>query len=263
MQQSRKPYPTDVSDAEWAFCAPYLCLMTEDAPQRQYPLREIFNALRWMARGGSPWRMLPTNFPPWQSVYQQAVRWMKAGCFEQMTHDLREILRKALGKKPQPSATILDSRTIQSTLESGARAGYDGYKKRKGSKVHIAVDSLGTLLALKITPANEQDRAQVADLTQRVQEVTGDSVKIAWVDQGYTGADPAAASAQNGIELEVVKLAEAKRGFVLLPRRWVVERSFGWASRFRRLARDYERLPTTLANFHWIAFATLLLQNLF
>lgn len=263
MQQSRKPYPTDVSDAEWAFCAPYLCLMTEDAPQRQYPLREIFNALRWMARGGSPWRMLPTNFPPWQSVYQQAVRWMKAGCFEQMTHDLREILREALGKKPQPSATILDSRTLQSTLESGARAGYDGYKKRKGSKVHIAVDSLGTLLALKITPANEQDRAQVADLTHQVQEATGDSVKIAWVDQGYTGADPAAASAQNGIELEVVKLAEAKRGFVLLPRRWVVERSFGWASRFRRLARDYERLPATLANFHWIAFATLLLRNLF
>jgi transposase len=134
-------------------------------------------------------------------------------------------------------------------------------KKRKGSKVHIAVDTLGCLLALKITPANEQDRAQVADLTRRVQEVTGDSVKIAWVDQGYTGDEPAAASAQNGIELEVVKLAEAKRGFVLLPRRWVVERSFGWASRFRRLARDYERLPETLANFHWIAFAMLFLHR--
>jgi transposase len=261
MQQSRKPYPSDVSDDEWAFCAPYLCLMTENAPQRQYPLREIFNALRWMARAGCPWRMLPTNFPPWQSVYQQTVRWMKGGCFEHITHDLREMLRVALGKKAQPSAAIMDSRTLQSTLESGSRAGYDGYKKRKGSKVHIAVDTLGCLLALKITPANEQDRAQVADLTRRVQEVTGDSVKIAWVDQGYTGDEPAAASAQNGIELEVVKLAEAKRGFVLLPRRWVVERSFGWASRFRRLARDYERLPETLANFHWIAFAMLFLHR--
>jgi transposase len=263
MPLHRKVYPTDVSDEEWAFCAPYLCLMTLDAPQREYCLREVFNALRWMIRAGSPWRLLPIHFPPWQSVYQQAVRWMKAGCFEQMSHDLREALRVALERNPQPSATILDSRTLQSTLESGARAGYDGYKKRKGSKVHIAVDTLGCLLALKITPANEQDRAQVADLAQRVQEVTGENVQIAYVDQGYTGDDPAAAAARNGIELVVVKLAEAKRGFVLLPRRWVVERSFGWASRFRRLARDYERLPRTLENFHWLAFVSLILHNLF
>lgn len=263
MPLPRKAYPTDVSDEEWAFCAPYLCLMTLDAPQREYSLREVFNALRWMVRAGCPWRLLPIHFPPWQTVYQQAERWMKAGCFEQMCHDLREALRLALGRTPQPSATIFDSRTLQSTLESGARAGYDGYKKRKGSKVHIAVDTLGGLLALKITPANEQDRAQVADLAQRVQEVTGETVQIAYVDQGYTGEDPAAAAAQKGIELVVVKLEEAKRGFVLLPRRWVVERSFGWASRFRRLARDYERLPRTLENFHWLAFVTLFLHNLF
>ncbi len=263
MPEPRKAYPTDVSDEEWAFCVPYLCLMTEDAPQREYPLREIFNAVRWMVRAGCPWRMLPTNFPPWQTVYQQAVRWMKAESFERMCHDLRELLRVALGRSPQPSTTILDSRTLQSTLESGARAGYDGYKRRKGSKVHIAVDTLGTLLALKITPANEQDRAQVAELTQRVQEVTGDSIQTAYVDQGYTGENPAAAAAQNAVDLVVVKLAEAKHGFVLLPKRWVVERSFGWASRFRRLARDYERLPTTLANFHWLAFVFLLLHNLF
>ena len=157
----------------------------------------------------------------------------------------------------------MDSRTMQSTLESGERAGYDGYKKRKGSKVHIAVDTLGCLLALKVTPANEQDRAQVADLTAHVQEVTGQNVKIAFVDQGYTGEEPATQAAQNAVELYVVKLSTAKRGFVLLPRRWVVERSFGWASRFRRLARDYERLPQTLANFHWLAFAFLFLRNLF
>jgi len=263
MPEPRKAYPTDISDAEWAFCAPYLCIMKEDAPQREYPLREIFNAVRWMVRAGCPWRMLPTNFPPWQTVYQQAVRWMKAECFEAMCHDLRELLRFTLGRSPQPSTTILDSRTLRSTLESGARAGYDGYKKKKGSKVHIAVDTLGTLLALKITPANEQDRAQVAELTERVQEVTGDSIQTAYVDQGYTGENPAAAAAQNDVDLVVVKLAEAKRGFVLLPKRWVVERSFGWASRFRRLARDYERLPTTLANFHWLAFVSLLLHNLF
>jgi transposase len=263
MPDPRKAYPTDVSDEEWAFCAPYLTLMRDDAPQREYPLREMFNALLWMVRAGCPWRLLPTNFPPWQTVYQQVARWMEAECFEAMCHDLRELLRVALGKSPQPSATIMDSRTLQSTLESGERAGYDGYKKRKGSKVHIAVDTLGCLLALKVTPANEQDRAQVADLTKHVQEVTGQNVKIAYVDQGYTGEEPATQAEQNAVELYVVKLSAAKRGFVLLPRRWVVERSFGWASRFRRLARDYERLPQTLANFHWLAFAFLFLRNLF
>jgi transposase len=263
MRQTRRAYPTDVTDEEWAFCVPYLSLMKEDAPQRQYPLREVFNALRYIARAGCPWRLLPTNFPPWQNVYQQVARWMQAGCFEAMCHDLRELLRVALGKDPQPSAVIMDSRTLQSMLESGQRAGYDGCKKRKGSTVHIAVDTLGCLLALKVTAANEQDRAQVGDLTRRVQEVTGDNVRIGYVDQGYTGEAPTAAAAENSVELHVVKLPVAKRGFVLLPRRWVVERSFGWASRFRRLARDYERLPETVANFHWLAFACLFLRNLF
>jgi transposase len=165
-------------------------------------------------------------------------------------------------KTADPSAAILAGRTLQSTPESGARAGSDGSKRKKGSKVHIAVDTLGHLLALKVTPASEQERAQVEDLLAEVQEVTGGSVKAAFVDQGYTGAEPAAQAAKHGVELIVVKLAEAKRGFVLLPRRWVVERSFAWASRFRRLARDYERLPSSVAGLHWLAFLTLMLQSL-
>lgn len=264
MSQNQRGYPSDVSDEEWEFCLPYLTLMREDAPQREHALRDLFNALRWMIRAGCPWRLMPTNFPPWKAVYDQAQRWIRAGVFEAMAHDLRTILRVVLEqRKGQPSATIFDSRTVQSTPESGARAGYDGYKRRKGSKVHIAVDTLGYLLAIKVTAANQQDRAQVADLTQRVQEVTKQNVQLAYVDQGYTGEEPAAAAAQNGIRLEVVKLAEAKRGFVLLPRRWVVERSFAWAARFRRLARDYERLASTFAGLHWLAFASLLLNTLF
>ena len=264
MSQNQRGYPSDVSEEEWEFCLPYLTLMREDAPQREHALRDLFNALRWMIRAGCPWRLMPTNFPPWKAVYDQAQRWIRAGVFETMAHDLRTILRVVLEeRKGQPSATIFDSRTVQSTPESGARAGYDGYKRRKGSKVHIAVDTLGYLLAIKVTAANEQDRAQVADLTQRVQEVTKQNVQLAYVDQGYTGEEPAAAAAQNGIRLEVVKLSEAKRGFVLLPRRWVVERSFAWAARFRRLARDYERLASTFAGLHWLAFASLLLNSLF
>ena len=255
---SRKPYPTDVSDQEWAFVAPYLTLMTEDAPQREYPLPEVFNGLRYVVRGGVTWRLVPNDLPPWYVIYQQTRRWLAAGVFETLVHDLRALLRFAQGREMQPSATILDSRTMQSTPESGARAGYDGANRRKGSKVHIAVDTLGHLLALKVTPANEQDRAQVAELCERVQELTGESVEIAYVDQAYTEPDAREDAAKHGIELEVVKLPEAKKGFVLLPRRWVVERSFGWAARFRRLARDYERLPETLAGLHFLAFAILM-----
>ena len=132
---------------------------------------------------------------------------------------------------------------------------------RKGSKVHIAVDTLGYLLALRVTPANEQERAQVGELTADVQAVTGNTVELAYVDQGYTGKTPAADAAAHGMQLEVIKLSEAKRGFVLLPRHWVVERSFAWTARFRRLARDYERLPQTLAGLHYIAFACLMLHR--
>jgi len=263
MAKERKAYPSDVSDEEWEFCAPYLTLMTEKAPQRKFPLREIFNALRWFIRAGCPWRMLPNDLPAWTIVQQQTQRWLRAGCFESMAHDLRVILREAGERDGSPSAAILDSRTLQSTPESGGRAGFDGHKKRKGSKVHAAVDTLGHLLALKVTPANEQDRAQVADLSRAVQAATGQTVQVAFVDQGYTGEKPALAAAEQGIQLEVVKHHEAKHGFVLLPRRWVVERSFAWAARFRRLARDYERLATTLAGYHWLAFVSLMLNFIY
>jgi transposase len=257
----RKAYPSDVSDAEWALVAPYLTLMTEDAPQRDFPLREVFNGLRYIVRTGAQWRWMPHDLPPWHVVYQQSQRWIKAGVFESLVHDLRAVLRIAEGRKESPTAAILDSRTLQSTPESGGRAGYDDAKRRKGSKVHLAVDTLGHLLALCVTAADEQDRAQVSELAKRVQAETGETVEIAFVDQGYTGENAADAAEEHGIKLEVVKLPTAKRGFVLLPRRWVVERSFGWMSRFRRLARDYERLPETLAGLHFLAFVILMLKN--
>jgi transposase len=257
----RKAYPSDISDEEWALVAPYLTLMTEDAPQRDFPLREVFNGLRYIVKTGAPWRWMPHDLPPWQVVYQQSQRWIKASVFESLVYDLRAVLRIAEGRKESPTAAIIDSRTLQSTPESGGRAGYDGAKRRKGSKVHLAVDTLGHLLALCVTAADEQDRAQVSELAKRVQEETGETVEIAYVDQGYTGENAADAAGEHGIKLEVVKLPTAKRGVVLLPRRWVVERSFGWMSRFRRLARDYERLPETLAGLHYVAFVILMLKN--
>ena len=225
MTSRRAAYPSDVSDDEWAFVASYLCLMKEDAPQRAHSLREVFNALRWLARAGAPWRLLPHDFPSWRVVYQQSQRWIKAGVFE----------------------AIVD----------------DGHKRKKGSKVHGAVDTLGHLLVARVSAASEQERAQVAALCAEVQALTGQRVQVAYVDQGYSGETPATEASAQGITLAVVKHAQAKRGFVLLPRRWVVERSFAWMARFRRLARDYERLPTTLAALHFLVFTSLLLSRLF
>jgi transposase len=259
---ARKPYPSDVTDEEWEFVLPYLTLMREDAPQREHDLREVFNGMRYVVRAGEAWRMMPNDLPPWAAVYQQAQRWIAAGVFEAMTQDLRRILRVLEGRHEEPSAAIFDSRTLQSTPESGRRAGYDGAKRKKGSKVHMAVDTLGYLLSLHVTAASEQDRDQVGKLANDVQEQTGKSVELAYVDQGYTGEEPAEAAKKQKIELSVVKLPEAKRGFVLLPRRWVVERSFAWLTRFRRLAKDYERLASTLKGMHLAAFAIVMLARL-
>jgi transposase len=258
---TRKPYPSDVSDEEWAFVAPYLALLREDAPQRQHDLREVLNGLRWIVRTGSAWRYMPHDLPPWEAVYQQTQRWIKAGVFEEMVHDLRVLLRLSKGRASDPTAAILDSRTLRSTPESGPRGGYDGHKNKKGSKVHAAVDTLGHLLALRVSPANEDDRQEVKELCEEIQRATGENVELAYVDQGYTGERASGLAAEEGIRLEVVKHEEAKRGFVLLPRRWVVERDFAWASRFRRLVKDYERLPATVAGLHFVAFACLFLQQ--
>jgi transposase len=167
-------------------------------------LREVFNGLRYVVKNGIPWRAMPHDLPPWAAVYQQAQRWLQAGCLEMLAHDL---------------------------------------------------------LALHVTPASANDRAAVAELAEAVQDVTGASVELAFVDQGYTGERPADAAQAHGIALEVVGLPEAKRGFVWLPRRWVVERSFAWMARCRRLARDYERLPEVLAGLHLVAFVILMLRR--
>jgi len=254
---THKPYPSDVSDAEWQLVVPYLGLLPEGAGRRVHDLRDVFGAARWLVRSGSPWRHLPKDFPPWEMVYQQTRRWLAAGCFEAIVHDLRA----ADGRDPEPTAVVLDSRTMQSTPEGGSRAGYDGAERGKGSKVHVAVDTLGSLLASHVTPADVRGRDRVAASAEAVQEATGDSAELAFVDRGCTGPDAEIAAADEGVDLMAVKLAAARRGFVLLPRRRAVERSFGWAARFRRLARDYERLTETLEGMHYVAFSLLMLRR--
>jgi len=176
-----------------------------------------------MVRSGSSWRMMPHDLSPCHVIYQRTQRWIKAQVFEALARDLRAVLRIAECRQEMPTAAVFDSRTLQSSVESGARAGYDGAKCRKGNKVHLAVDTLGHLLALCVTAANELDRAQVAELAKRVQAENCETVEIAYVDQGYTGENATDAAEEHGIKPEVVKLPTAKRGFMLLPRRWVIE----------------------------------------
>jgi transposase len=234
----------------------------DGAPQRVHDLREVFNALRWLVRTGSPWRYLPNDLPPWPAVYQQTQCWLAAGSFEAIVHDLRMLLRVAAGRPPQPTVIIADSRTLQSTPESGGRAGYDGAKRKKGSTIHAAVDTLGHLLSAHVTPANDQERAEIEQVAATVQEPTGSTVALAYVDQGYTGDQPAADARAHGIHLEVVKHTEAKRGFVLLPRRWVVERSFAWLGRNCRLAKDFEQVSECSETWVYLTSIRLLLTRL-
>ena len=148
---------------------------------------------------------MPHDLPPWEVIYQQTQRWLKAGVFEQMVRDLRVLLRLSEGRAPDPTAAILDSRTLRSTSESGHRGGYDRHKGKKGSKVHAAVDTLGHLLALRVSPANEDDREEVRKLSEEIQQATGENGELAYVDQGYTGGRASVFATEQGIRLEVVK----------------------------------------------------------
>ena len=174
-----------------------------------------------------------------------------------MAHDPRVLTREDALRDGMPTVAIVDSQTLQSTPESGGRAGYDGGKKWKGSKIHLAVDTLGNALTMLITPADEQDRAQVFDLCRQLQEVTEGAVDVVLADQGDTGEQAEIDASLHDTELVVIKRPAGQAGFVARPKRWIAERSFAWTTRLRRLARDFERLQSTLLGSHWLAFCVL------
>ena len=248
-------YPSDCSDEEWAFAAPYLTLMREDAPQRVHSLRELFNGLRYIVRAGSQWRMMPKDLPPWKAVYDQTQRWIAAGVFEAMANDLRKLLRLARGRKAEPSAAILDGRTLRSTPESGARAGFDGHKKTKGSKVHLAVDTLGHLLALTVTKASEGEGAGRGALQEGPR---GDGVvgRARLGGPGLHGRGAEEGRREGGDPTGGREAPRGQEGVRAAPqalgRRAVLRLG-------KPLARDHERLAESLAGYHVLAFAVLML----
>ena len=246
---SPKRYPTDLTDAQWAIVEPLLPSEPPRAPggrPLRHQRREIVNAVLYHVRAGGAWRMLPRDLPPWQTVYWYFKRWRQDGTLDRLHDALREQVRtRSEGRKPAPSAGIVDSQSVKGAdTVSAATRGYDAGKKINGRKRHIVVDTIGMLLVVMVTTAAVQDRDGGRGILKRLAATIG-SVRHVFADGGYQGQLVAIAKRAWAITVEVVRKPADQRGFAVLPRRWVVERTFSWLMRQRRLVRDYERLPAT------------------
>lgn len=255
---SRLPYATDLSDARWALIEPVLSAWRAaraeaglglSAPVRD--LREIVNAILYVSRAGCAWHLLPHDFPPYKTVYDYYAKWEKDGTAEAIHDLLRRRVREQAGRSPEPSAALVDAQSVKTSSNvPEASQGIDAGKKIKGRKRHIATDTLGLLLVVLITAASVQDtpggREVVTELAARYPSVTK-----TWVDAGYQRSVTETGAA-HGIDVEVVSKDPGRKGFSPLPKRWAVERTYGWFMLHRRLARDFETLPErSRTMIHW------------
>lgn len=257
------PYPSDLSDAEWEWAQRYLPPLSKRGRPRTHPLRRILDAIFYLVRTGCAWRYLPCNYPPWQTVFYHFRRFHLAGQWHRLYTALHRAERERVGRHPDPSAAILDSQSVKTVEESASICGYDAHKCVQGRKRHLLVDTLGLPIATSVTPADVHD-------TVGARRVLGGLVyfvprlQLIWADAAYRGMELAAWCRQqgDGWKLEIVGREPRTRGFAVQPRRWVVERSFAWLNRNRRLAKDNERKVQTSETLIEIAASRLVLRRL-
>lgn len=263
MTKSQQVYPTDLNDTQWLKIRPYLPAEAQTGRPREHGWRRILNGIFYILQSGCSWRMLPCDLPPWKTVYHYFRLWRTNGTWERLNHLLRERVRLKSGKKRQPSATILDSQSAK-TSEGGLERGFDAGKKITGRKRHTLVDTLGLILKVIVTAGNVQDRDGAQRLLEGLveQEAVIQRLKLVWADGSYRGDLIAWIEDSFGWKLEIVEKPKEQSGFQILPKRWIVERTFAWLVRQRRLARDYERLPQSSESFIYIAMIRLMVRRL-